>query len=338
MIATDCKLIPLAMLQKHEEAVRRGLDALPISYQKNLLEEPEIRYAFLYYALFTHWPELLSGGVSTEELLYNRLYWFLRLAKQYRVDHDFEGGFERQATALFEMANRELGVDVVREIETKVAAEMAFNEWEIAVTFSEFSIKKIKKQFGIKLDESGDFFASVAPISVSSALPAFLKESLPLALKIGTEKARSEMIVTPVLLEVYRRLGGAISFFSGTDWDVDEAQGLRGRCDFLMGLTSEQLTIEAPVLTIVEVKNDDTHAGIAQCLAEMIAAQIFNRQNQSDVPMIYGVVTTGSNWKFLRLVEKTAYVDVTEYYIKEVERIVGIIVSMFTSSGITKKA
>jgi hypothetical protein len=338
MLATDFKLIPLAALSKHEAAVRRDLDALPISYEKNLLDEPETRYAFLYYALLTHWPELLNGGTSAEELLYNRLYWFLRMSKRYRVDHDFEGGFERQAAALFESASRELGVDVVQEIEVQVAAEMGSNEWEIAVAFSEFSIKKIKKQFGIQLDESDDFFANVAPISVNSALPEFLKDSLPLALKIGTEKARSEMIVTPVLLEVYRRLGRAISFFSGTDWNVDEAQGLSGRCDFLMGLTSEQLMIESPVLTIVEVKNDDTHAGIAQCLAEMIAAQIFNRQNQSEIPTIYGVVTTGSIWKFLRLVEKTAYIDVSEYHIKEVERIVGIIVSMFTRSGVPMKA
>ena len=76
MIATDYKLIPLAVLHQHENAVLRGLDTLPISYQKNLLDEPEIRYAFLYYALLTHWPELLNG-IPAEELLYNRLYWFL---------------------------------------------------------------------------------------------------------------------------------------------------------------------------------------------------------------------------------------------------------------------
>ena len=173
---------------------------------------------------------------------------------------------------------------------------------------------------------------------MSSLLTDTLKRSVPLALKINTEKARAEMIVTPVLLEVHQQLDGTISLFSGVDWDVDGALGLRGRCDFLMGLSPEQLRIEAPVLAIVEVKNDDISAGIAQCLAEMVAARIFNQQHGNNVPTIYGAVTTGNIWKFLRLIDSTAYLDSSEYHIKEVERIVGIIVSMFTSSGVARKA
>jgi hypothetical protein len=337
MIATDFKLIPLAVLSKHESAVLRGLHTLPIRFQRNLLDEPPIRYAFLYYALLTHWPELLNGEFSTEEMLYNRLYWFVRLSKEYPVDHDFEAGFERQAAALFETARRSLGSYAVQEMEAKVLAELATNEKEIAVSFSEFSIRKVKKEFGINLDETGDFFANVSALAVSAELARTLKKSLPLALKINTEKARSELIVMPILLEIHEQLGEKISLFSGVDWNVDEAQGLRGRCDFLLGLTPEQLMIEAPVLTVVEVKNEDTNAGIGQCLAEMIAARIFNQQNQNDIPTIYGVVTTGSNWRFLRLIDAKAYVDVTEYYIADVERIVGIIVGMFTSSGVPRK-
>jgi hypothetical protein len=205
------------------------------------------------------------------------------------------------------------------------------------VSFSSFSIGKVKDELGVQLDEAGDFFVDVAPVAVSSLLVATLKKSLPLAIKIDTEKARSEMIVTPVLLEVYEQLDGNISLFSGVDWEVDGALGLRGRCDFLMGLSREQLRIEAPVLAVVEVKNDNTSAGIAQCLAEMVAARIFNEQHKSDVATIFGAVTTGSIWKFLRLAGSTAYIDTTEYHIKEVERIVGIIVSMFTSSGVPRK-
>jgi hypothetical protein len=337
MIATDFKLIPLAELCKHEDVVLHGLGALPISYEKNLLDEPEIRYAFLYYALLTHWPELLNGGFPAYELLYNRLYWFLRFAQQYAVDHDFEPGFEPHIAALFETANRELGAEVVREIRDKVRLESATKEKEIAVSFSSFSIGKVKDQLGVQMEEAGDFFVDVAPIAVSSLLQATLKNSMPLALKINTEKARSEMIVTPVLLEIYEQLDGKISLFSGVDWEVDGALGLRGRCDFLMGLSREQLRIEAPVLAIVEVKNDDTAAGIAQCLAEMVAARIFNRQNKNELATIYGAVTNGSIWKFMRLIGSTAYIDITEYHIKEVERIVGIIVSMFTSSGVARK-
>ncbi|HZZ78817.1 MAG TPA: hypothetical protein VFE62_09885 [Gemmataceae bacterium] len=338
MLATEYKLIPLAQLVPHEDAVRRGLADLPVRYAKSLLEEPEIRYPFLYYSLLTHWPDWLNGDAAKEDLLYSRLYWFVRLSRRYKLDHDFAAGFESAGAALIELAHRHLGTEVVHEVERKVRAEMASNEKEIAVSFSEFTIGKVKTQFGLSVDENGDFFATAIPVAISASLQNGLKISGSLALKINTEKARSEMIVAPVLLEVYQQLEGRISLFSGVEWEVDENQGLRGRCDFLMGLTQEQLTIEAPVLSVVEVKNNDLNSGVGQCLAELVAARIFNQQNNTVVPVLYGIVTTGSNWRFLRLIDNTAYVDATEYYIADVERIVGIIVSMFTSSGVPRKS
>jgi len=332
MIATDFKLISHAVLHEREDIVRRRLDSLPFSYRKCLLDEPEIRYAFLNFMLLTHWPELLRGedaDLAADELLYNRLYWFLRLSAQYRARHDGDGGFEQQATELIEWATREFGPAAVREVEAKVLAEIATNEKEIAVAFSDFSIAKVKKQFGVQLDEAGDFFAQVAPVPLSLLLRETLHDNIPLALAIGTEKARSEFIIAPVVAEVRRQLSNAISLFSGVEWDVDAAQGLRGVCDFLLSRSPEQLVIEAPVVSVVEAKKEDMTVGIGQCLAEMVAARIFNQQNQNAIPVNYGIVTTGSNWKFLRLLETTAYVDRTEYHIKEADRIVGIIVSMF---------
>ncbi len=337
MLATTHKLIPLAVLHKHEAAVLRGLDSLPISYSKRLLDEPEIRYPFLYYALLTHWPELVHG-ISTEDLVSNRLYWFFRMSKRYEADHDFDAGYQQQTADLFDFATRELGEDAVREIGEKVDCELRTNEQEIAVAYSSFSISKVLDDFNLNLDNAGDFFANVAPIAVSPWLSETLNRSASLALAIDTEKARSEMIVAPILLEVRHQLDGKISLFSGVEWDVDGSVGLRGRCDFLMALTPHQLLIKAPVLAIVEVKNDDTTAGIAQCLAEMVAARIFNQRHGNNIPTIYGIVTTGSTWKFLRLIDNTAYIDATEYYINELQRVVGIIVSMFTASGIALKA
>jgi len=72
--------------------------------------------------------------------------------------------------------------------------------------------------------------------------------------------------------------------------------------------------------------------GIGQCLAEMIAARIFNQQRQNQISTVLGVVTTGNIWRFLRLVDNTAYLDVAEYHIKEVDRMVGILLGMFTES------
>lgn len=56
----------------------------------------------------------------------------------------------------------------------------------------------------------------------------------------------------------------------------------------------------------------------------MIAAQLFNQKAGNDIELIYGVITTGTNWKFLTLEGNTVFIDSIEYYIKEIEKILGI--------------
>ena len=163
---------------------------------------------------------------------------------------------------------------------------------------------------------------------MSAQLRDALAEGAPLAFAISTEKARSEMIIAPVLMEVRRQRRGTTSLFSGTDFTVDAARGLSGFCDFLFSRSSEQLAIEAPVVAIVEAKNENMRAGVPQCIAEMVAAQIFNGAHERSGERIYGAVTTGSNWLFMRLEEQRVTVDLTEYFLRDVERIVGILAAM----------
>ena len=77
---------------------------------------------------------------------------------------------------------------------------------------------------------------------------------------------------------------------------------------------------------LVEAKNENIIAGIPQCLAEMIAAQRFNSMNGiRPVDAVYGIVTTGSIWRFLRLEETAATVDSTEYAIQSPGKIFAIL-------------
>lgn len=196
------------------------------------------------------------------------------------------------------------------------------------MAYNEFSLDLLKQRFGLQINEGIDIFSGVPAVPVSDLLSETIREGVPLALAISTEKARSELIITPILLEVRRQLGQRISFFSGVEFTVDSERGLKGICDYLLSLSTEQLTIEAPVVAIVEAKNENIKQGISQCIAELVAAQLFNRQHNNPIDVIYGAVTTGSNWKFLRLVETTVTVDLTEYYIHEVEKIIAILVQM----------
>lgn len=98
----------------------------------------------------------------------------------------------------------------------------------------------------------------------------------------------------PNLTEVRRQVNYQISLFSGTDFNVDIEKGLVGYCDFLLSASREQFFVGAPVITIVEAKNENIIGGLGQCVTEMVAAQIFNQRQSLDIPIIYGVVTSGT--------------------------------------------
>jgi len=187
------------------------------------------------------------------------------------------------------------------------------------------TLSKFKKAFNLRIDEESDLFVTVEPLQPSESLAATLAETVELALAINTEKARSEMIITPILLELRRRVNYQISLFSGSDFNVDFEKGLNGDCDFIISRFKEQLTINAPVAIIVEAKNENIKGGLGQCAAAMLAAQLFNQQEENDIQTIYGAVTTGDIWKFLKLEDADVCIDLSNYYIKDINKILGIL-------------
>ena len=134
------------------------------------------------------------------------------------------------------------------------------------------------------------------------------------------------MIIAPILLELTRQFPDRISLFSGVDFTVDSDLGLNGSCDFLISRSAELLIISAPVILIVEAIQENINAGLGQCAAEMYAAQLFN-EREGQISGIYGVVTTGEIWKFLRLEGQAIKIDLLEYFLNQVNQILGILAS-----------
>lgn len=201
------------------------------------------------------------------------------------------------------------------------------------MTYSEFTtLDKVITAFDLKLEENQDLFSLVDPIAPSDYIQQTLREYLPLATAINTEKARSEFLIAPVLAELRRQSKHQISLFSGTEFNVDVEKGLSGFCDYLISQSSEQYFIKAPVIAIVEAKNENIKGGLGQCIAELVAAQLFNQQGGILVPKLYGVVSTGTVWKFLRLEGRTVALDSLEYYINQLDKILGIMMLPFCKS------
>ncbi|MBE9185464.1 hypothetical protein IQ270_12305 [Microcoleus sp. LEGE 07076] len=194
------------------------------------------------------------------------------------------------------------------------------------MAYSDFKLSNVSKIFELTIAESSQLLADVPEIEASELLTTILKENIDLAVSINTEKARSEMIIAPILIEIRRKLNYNISLFSGIEFNVDPSKGLNGLCDFLMSNSQEQLFISTPILAIVEAKNDNLKAGLGQCIAEMVAAQLFNQQEGNDISVIYGAVTTGTVWQFLKLENKVVSIDLTEYFIRDIKKIIGILI------------
>ena len=196
------------------------------------------------------------------------------------------------------------------------------------MAYSNFTLDSVEAAFQLEVVERAGIFSGIEPVAPSLYLSTGLAKKVALATAIGTEKARSELIVADILVELREHFDFRISFFSGIDFNVDAADELTGVCDFLVSLSPRQSLLKAPIIALVEAKNVDVKQGRGQCVAEMIAAQRFNADKGNDIPRIYGASTTGTEWQFLKLEEKCLHLDMDTYPIKQCDAILGILASM----------
>ncbi|NET49663.1 MAG: hypothetical protein F6K09_13265 [Merismopedia sp. SIO2A8] len=202
--------------------------------------------------------------------------------------------------------------------------------------YSKFNLVSVQTTFGLDIHETVHFLPDLPPITPDSLLKDTLAETIPLALAQGNEKARSEWIINPILTAVRRLSNAQVSIFSGREFNIDPEQELVGYVDFLIARSPRLLVLESPIMMMVEAKPENLNAGLGQCAAEMIAAQIFNqRSNQAaghsssdyDAP-IYGCVTNGELWKFLKLHHKTLTIDLEPYALEPLGRLLGILLHL----------
>jgi hypothetical protein len=190
------------------------------------------------------------------------------------------------------------------------------------MAFTQFTLEKVKNDFGVTL-QVAPLFPRVTPLAVSSWLEQTLQVTKTLAFQSGSEKARSEFIIAPILAS-FAQTERRFSIFSGQTFEVDAAIGLTGECDFLLSLSPDSPIVEAPVFALVEAKKQDIEGGLGQCAAQMVAAWRFNQQHKLSLPAVYGCVTSGETWQFLRLEDNRLTIDQTRYYLDRLELLLGV--------------
>lgn len=170
------------------------------------------------------------------------------------------------------------------------------------------------------------------PIAPSEFLTEALKRFTPLATAINTEKARSEYLIAPILSEIVT-LNPYASLFSGKSFTVDPSLGLNGFVDFLLTANPDKLAIKAPVVTVIEAKNENINDGLAQCIATMYAAFLVNRRDSKiGAKTVYGSVTTGQVWRFLSLTANLEVsIDLKDRYLTPINELIGLLNALITA-------
>jgi hypothetical protein len=183
------------------------------------------------------------------------------------------------------------------------------------MAYTDFTLESTETELGITTHR-GVLFPNLQPLPV----PVWLQESLRRGMQLAlvSEKARSEFIVAPILLAIRELSGERISILSGERLDVDPARRLVGECDFILLLSEPLPRLRAPITTVVEAKKNDIEAALGQCVAQMVAVQLFNERASKPLPAVYGCVTTSESWQFLRLEGTVLTLDQTRLYIDNV--------------------
>lgn len=190
------------------------------------------------------------------------------------------------------------------------------------MAYSNFTLDTLYSEFGIENEIKSIFTENISPIIATD----FLNESLALAKNIPkrSEKAKSEFVVLPILVELIKKNIDFITIHSGENLIADKKQGLVGECDYILTKNTHTHNINLPILSVLEAKKDDIDAGIAQCAAQLYGARIFNERSGIKLPYLYGCITNSKEWQFIRLTESLIEIHNQSYFLSEVENILGV--------------
>jgi hypothetical protein len=128
-------------------------------------------------------------------------------------------------------------------------------------SYSDYTLTALQEVCGID-NTKQDLALCQALIPPSELLQQILQRNK--IVPVNSEKARAELLITPVLVEWLSRNPKKLQYFSGNTFDVLPEKALKGRCDFLF-TKHFSLNIVAPVVAMFEAKDDNVDNWYGQC-------------------------------------------------------------------------
>lgn len=192
------------------------------------------------------------------------------------------------------------------------------------MAFSDYkSLEQVQQEFQIRYQEE-----NFVP-ELWAQIPAFFCEEFDFNLTamdaFSSEAARCELVIFPILREIYKRYADKAAFWVQKSFAVDG--GLSGTPDYMLSRKSNlgKTIFELPLLLLVEAKRNDFEQGWGQCLAELVAADRLNPQPRP----VYGIVTDGKLWEFGRLYTQVFTKNSASYVMTDLERLFSVLNGLF---------
>lgn len=198
------------------------------------------------------------------------------------------------------------------------------------MAFSDYkNISQVQKQFNIKYQENRFIAAQEYELPTHFIEEfEFYKKNIDI---FASEASRCEIIISPILREVYKNYYDKYSFW--IQKPITYNNDLTGTPDYMFSNRSVlgKTVLESPLLVVVEAKKNDFELGWGQCLAELVAAQ---RINEDISCPIYGIVTDGNLWQFGKLVEDIFTKHNKNYTIDDLAKLFGALDSILRAAAV----
>ncbi len=193
------------------------------------------------------------------------------------------------------------------------------------MAFSDYkTISQVQADYRIRYQE--DTFVVVKEYTISDTFLAEFEFNQQHMDVFSSEAARCEMVIFPLLRELYKHYYQHLSLWVQKPITYDTK--LSGAPDYIVSKRSElgKTMLEYPLVIIAEAKKNDFEQGWAQCLSELVAAQHIN--NNPSMP-VYGIVTDGKLWEFGTLTEREFTKNKASFTVTDLHTLCGALKCIF---------
>lgn len=198
------------------------------------------------------------------------------------------------------------------------------------MTYNDFTTQTVRQTFKVRLFDQA-FFPSNPRLEPSPWLKETLEKGSSL-FNLG-DKAKNEFYIAPMLLECRERFQRRVQIFSGHLMDVDAASGLAGRVDYLLTFGGNRYDTSMPAMIVRQAVKCDLVNNLGPCIAQMVAASRVAEKAKKPVPFVYGCVTSGESWLFMKLLDGEVQIDPRLIQLGDVNALLGYLMECLHDFG-----